>query len=205
VLYRIESGISTIKDVLKEVITEKRTLKNFSELDLQGVEISAQAMIEQWFWNIDQARSFIKLALQDCGSILEQEPVLIASGRYEEKPLAPRTYADMQNEVAANLVNLPLYTAKVKITADGQIAEHTIKTLDPKQQPDKPLYGQALQDRLERMKKQNIQDGYLRERAKVEAEIRSRQEQCSQMPRLPGQPPKLPEDEPPPISRREDR
>lgn len=114
-----------------------------------------------------------------------------------------RSYADMLNEVASQLTNLPLYTAQVKITADGQIVEHTIKTLDPKQQPDRPLFGQALQARLDRIKEQNIQNKYVRERAKVEAEIRSRQERCSQIPHLPGQPPKPPEDEPPAISRRQ--
>ena len=100
-----------------------------------------------------------------------------------------RSYQDMLNEVAAELTNLPVFTAQVRITTEVGLVEHTIKTLDPKQQPERPLFGQALQERLARIKDQNIQDGYLRERTTVEAEIRTRQEQCSRR-----------EDEPP-ISR----
>lgn len=124
------------------------------------------------------------------------------SGQYEQDKRtqthyimhSQRAYADMLNEVASRLTNLPLYTAQVKITTEEGRAEHTIRTLDPKAQSDRPLFGQALQARLARIKEQNIQDGYLRERAGVEEEIRQRQEQCSQPP-----------EEEPPISRRPPR
>jgi hypothetical protein len=100
-----------------------------------------------------------------------------------------RTYADMLNEVASELVNLPLFTARVKIIEDGQKVEYTVKTLDPKQLPDKPLFGQALQERIDNIKEQNIQSGYLRKRSDVEEEIIKRQEQ--------------PPESEPPISRRQ--
>src|SRR6266568_6150103 len=93
-----------------------------------------------------------------------------------------RTYADVHNEVASQLTNLPVFTARVKITTDNGSEEHTIRTLDPKQDHDRPLFGQALQDRIANIKKQNIQDGYVRERTTVEEEIRTRQGQCSQPP-----------------------
>ena len=102
-----------------------------------------------------------------------------------------RTYADMHNEVASQLTNLPVFTARVKIATDNGSEEHTIKTLDPKKEHDKPLFGQALQDRIDRIKKQNIQDGYVRDRTAVEEEIRTRQGQCSEPPEAE-----------PPISRR---
>jgi hypothetical protein len=98
------------------------------------------------------------------------------------------TYADVHNEVASELTNLPVFTARVKITSENVSEEHTIRTLDPKAQPDRkekpdgPLFGQALQERLASIKERNIQDGYLRERAAVEAEIRQRQEQRNQPP-----------------------
>jgi hypothetical protein len=101
-----------------------------------------------------------------------------------------RTYADVLNEVASQIANLPAYTARVKVATDNGNEEHTIKTLDPKQEHDKPLFGQALQERKDRIKEQNIKDGYVRERTEVEAEIIKRQEQSSQPP------------EEPPISRR---
>jgi hypothetical protein len=110
-----------------------------------------------------------------------------------------RTYADMHNEVASELTNLPVFTSRVKIITDNGIEEHTIRTLDPKQDhpkqdPDRPLFGQALQDRIDSIKEQNIQDGYMRERTTVEEEIRTRQGQCSQPPEAE-----------PPISRRPNR
>jgi hypothetical protein len=69
----------------------------------------------------------------------------------------------MHNEVASQLTNLPIFTVRVMIATEARRAEHTIKTLDPKQQPDRPLFGQALQARLDNIKEQNIQDGYMRD------------------------------------------
>ena len=89
-----------------------------------------------------------------------------------------RTYADMVNEVASELTNLPVFTARVKITSDKQILEHTIRTLDP----ERGIGGTALQERIANIQKQNIKSGYLRELATVEEEIRIRQAQCSQQP-----------------------
>jgi hypothetical protein len=106
-----------------------------------------------------------------------------------------RTYADVHNEVASQLTNQDNFIARVRyINADQRRVECSIRTLDPKQDSEKPLFGQALEERIARIKEWNIQNGYLRERAIVEAEIRQRQEQCSQPP----------EDEPP-ISRRPSR
>ena len=99
----------------------------------------------------------------------------------------------MLNEVASHLTNLPLYTARVRMTTEAGRVEHTIRTLDPKDQADRPLFGQALQARLERIRERNIQDGYVRERATVEEEIRQRQAQYREPP------------EEPPISRRPPR
>lgn len=103
-----------------------------------------------------------------------------------------RTYADMHNEVASQLTNLGNFVARVRYkNADERLVECIIKTLDPKKQPDKPLFGQALQARLDSIKEQNMQNGYLRKRTDVEEEIRQRQEQCSK-----------PTEDEPPISRR---
>lgn len=103
-----------------------------------------------------------------------------------------RTYADVLKQVASELTNLDNFMARVRIkNADERLVEYTIRTLDPKQQPERPLFGQAMQARLDSIKEQNIQNGYLRERATVEKEIRQRQEQCNQPP-----------EEEPPIYRR---
>jgi hypothetical protein len=97
-----------------------------------------------------------------------------------------RSYADMLNEVASQLANLPLYTARVKITADRQGVEHTAKTLEP----EKGLGRTALQERIDRITEYNRQAGYIQTRQVVEAEIRTRQNQWKEPP------------EPPPIPRR---
>src|SRR5258708_13395516 len=111
---------------------------------------------------------------------------------------AQRNYADVHKQGASELTNLGNFMARVRYkNADERLVEATVKTLDPKQQPEKPLFGQALQDRLDSIKALNIQEGYLWERAEVEEEIKQRQEQCCEPPAKP------PED--PPISRRPPR
>jgi len=149
-------------------------------------------------WDAMEVRSFV-MQITALAEELAREPIRVPTGKkrlvkknrphltylpHPRKTIThpQRSYADMLNEVASQLVNLPLYTARVKITVDRQIVEHTIKTLDPKQQPEKPLFGQALQERLASIKERNIQDRYLRKQATVDAEIRQRQEQCSEPP-----------------------
>ena len=142
-------------------------------------------------------------------STLQVEPILVDSGQTQprkrqqivvrpEKTLThpQRSYADMLNEVASELVNLPVYTARVRITTEAGLIEHMVKMLDPKQQSaksDRTLFGQTLEERLDSIKDQNIKDGYVRERSEVEAEIIQRQEHYSEPP------------EEPPISRRPPR
>jgi len=110
-----------------------------------------------------------------------------------------RTYADMHNEVASQLTNLDNFMTKARYINSGErLVECTMRMLDPGQSPDKQLFGQALQGRLDSIIKQNIQFGYLRERAKVEEEIINRQMHCSE-PQS-----KEPPDEPP-ISRHPQR
>ena len=97
--------------------------------------------------------------------------------RDEQEPLChkPRPYADVQNEIANSLVVLPNFTARVKIASTNGTLEHTIKTL----QPEKGIYGKLLQERIARIQVSNMQDGILRNRTDVEAEILQRQTRCS--------------------------
>ena len=105
--------------------------------------------------------------------------------KHQHPIITQRSYPEMESLIANELTNLPLYTARVKITIDEHGGEHTLKTLDPKQLPDRPLYGQALQERLDSIKELNIQEGYLRKLLSVEDEIRIRQEQCCEPPQEP--------------------
>ena len=87
-----------------------------------------------------------------------------------------RTYADMVNDIANQLSSLPNYTARTRITVEGQTVEHTLKTFEP----EKGLYGKPLQERIARIQARNIQDRILRKRADVEAEITQRQTAAQQ-------------------------
>src|SRR5207248_871379 len=102
-------------------------------------------------------------SLQLCQFALSQNPLMTtASGLYQprkrqqiivhpEKTFAhpriaimhpQRTYADMHKQVAAELTNLGNFMARVRyIDANEKLVEGTIRTLDPKQHPDKPLFG----------------------------------------------------------------
>ncbi len=88
---------------------------------------------------------------------------------------------EMTNRMARELINLPLYTARVKITTATGIKEHLIRTLEP----EKGIRGVSLQERIARIQAQNrTQDergtSYCRPRQEIEAEIRQRQAQYNQ-------------------------
>jgi hypothetical protein len=125
-------------------------------------------------------------SLRQTMQVLASDPILIDTGQHEPIYDKPRTYADVQNQTASTLANLPKYTARVKIIgSDDKSVEHTVKTLEP----ERGFRGIALQDRLDRIRENNIRDGYLRERVKVEEEITSRQKQCFDLPQEPPDPP----------------
>ncbi len=118
-----------------------------------------------------------------CEGVLE-EPVRVPAG---QKQLAPkkhlyvpsrRTEQDMIAEVARLLRKLPLYTARVMVTTQTGLEEHTIRTL----KPEVGLYGTALQERIARIQAHNRTPdekgiSYCRPRREVEAEILVRQGQ----------------------------
>ncbi len=114
-----------------------------------------------------------------------------------EKVTVQRSYPEMLKVVASELVNQDNYIARVQyINADQRRVECTIRTLDPKQDSDtKPLFGQALDDRIARIQAHNRTPStagalpYCRSRQDVEAEIRQRQELCSKHSEPPEEPP----------------
>jgi hypothetical protein len=113
----------------------------------------------------------VVLGLRKLMDILAREPIMVDSGQHEPIYDKTRTYADVQNEIATRLANLPKFTARVKITVDGKPVEHTVKTLSP----ERGLRAIALQDRKDRIRANNRTDGYTRKRDEVEEEIRNRQ------------------------------
>jgi hypothetical protein len=59
--------------------------------------------------------------------LLKREPIMVGSGQYDPIFGPIRTYADMQNEIASILANLPRHHARCKLGEH----EYTIKTLRP--------------------------------------------------------------------------
>jgi hypothetical protein len=125
-----------------------------------------------------------------CEGVLE-EPVYVPTGQQELTPKkhlhVPSRLSEQEMivQVARLLRRLPLYTASVAITTQAGIEEYTIRTLDPKQDTNRPLFGQALADRIARIQENNrtpLTPGvlpYCRSRQEIEAEIRERQAKCS--------------------------
>ena len=98
---------------------------------------------------------------------LAERSILVDTGQYKPK-CQNRTFADMENEIARDLTQMPLYHARVKLVE----GEAEIKTVDPL--PD--INESNLDLRITLLQRQMIQLGYCRDYKDVEKEIRERQE-----------------------------
>ena len=117
----------------------------------------------------NQAIAFLR-SLRSAMEALAVDPILVNTGQHEPVYDKPRAYADMQNEIATRLTNLPNYRAKVKTI--GQ--EHTIQTLPL----SSGLTSQPLVSRRELVIAQT-RSLYCRPRSKIEQEILDRQEELT--------------------------
>ena len=63
--------------------------------------------------------------LFDVGQLLQEDPILVNTGQHEPIYGPPRSYGDVQAQIANELANLPRYTARAKVLG----AEHTVRTL----------------------------------------------------------------------------
>ena len=119
---------------------------------------------------------------------------------YDLEDELDQTPAERRDEIANELVKLPKYTARVKLTDENDtVVEYVITTM----KPGTGLYGKPLQERIDGIRDNNVRNGYVRKRETVEAEIRHRQEQYSHMPQIPGKRPPQPPENEPPITRRQ--
>jgi len=128
--------------------------------------------IRSKIWEFFRPLETLLICLRPALDGLIQEPVMVNSGRFIPKYGTEETIANAQARVANELGRLPKFTARVRLSdGSGNVVEHTIQTYAP----GKGLYGQALKERQARIRQRNIRDGYLKDRATVEAEIRQRQ------------------------------
>lgn len=142
----------------------------------QHLEVALKTLVKQNLQtNIADLRRCITFlqALRHILHILAREPIMDSSGQTEPIYDKPRTYADVENEIASTLANLPKFTARVKILGiDDKPSEITMQTLTP----ERGIGKVALQERIQRIREQNTQNGYIRSRQEVEEELRKRQE-----------------------------
>jgi|GEM_PF-1964072 len=113
----------------------------------------------------DNCMQFI-ISLRQLVDILAHEPILVDSGQHEPILDKPRTYADVQNQIATDVTNLSQYSARCKL---GHI-EVTMKTL--------PLAAGLSDDLLEKRKgtiRDTTRNMYCKPRLEVEEEIATRQ------------------------------
>lgn len=117
--------------------------------------------------NIVKAATSLRQLIQ----ILAADPVLVDSGQHEPILDKPRTYADVQNQIATDLANLPAYTAKAKL---GQ-TEVVLKTISL----EAGIPDDLLQERTTTILT-NTRAKYCKPRQEVEDEITTRQERLLQ-------------------------
>src|SRR5260370_33092226 len=181
----VDTTITVSEHDTEFAVTYTYHLKSFKSCVYQGTVENIQTFLRPFLYYLQFISHLhcAQLALsQSQGQLWTMD-----SGHYEQDKRtqthiimhAQRPYADMLNEVAKELVRLPKYTARVKLTDENDaVVEYLITTM----KPGTGLYGKPLQERIDRIRGQNMKDGYLRERTEVEAEIRRRQEQWREPP-----------------------
>ncbi len=107
--------------------------------------------------------------LDELISILQKEPVMVASGQVVPIYERARAYSDVEAETANKLSSLPQFTARCKLVLDGLLKEYAFKSLHPSSfSSDGYGRAQAIREQSRRL--------YGRERSAVEAAVRSRTE-----------------------------
>jgi hypothetical protein len=99
--------------------------------------------------------------------VLAADPVMVDSGQFEPILDKPRTYADVQNQIATDLANLPQYHARCKLG-------HTELVLQTVPLPQ-PVSDTVFAERTNLIVARTRSD-YCKPRQVVEEEITTRQE-----------------------------
>ena len=108
------------------------------------------------------------LAFYYLGYRLALEPIIESTGQQESVYERPRTYADVQDEIANSLVNQPRFTATCKVV-DHNPRQFAIRTTRAIVLDESHSFVD-----IERIRSES-RLAFCKERAQVEAEIRARQ------------------------------
>jgi hypothetical protein len=104
------------------------------------------------------------------GALLSDDPILVNSGQWLPTYDRPRSYSDVEGEIASRLVNQPQFHAICKIIRNGRPEEHELRTAG--YLPTVPTAEDTA--RLERIRARS-RLLYCRPRNEVEAELLRRQ------------------------------
>lgn len=83
------------------------------------------------FWGSTAEVPLVDLALVWLGELaqlLVEEPILVDSGQWEPIYDKPRTYGDIEAEIASTLVSLPVFRARCRLIRPDGVREHTVRT-----------------------------------------------------------------------------
>ncbi len=133
----------------------------------QALVNSAFKRVEKKATDFPVCIAFIR-HLRSVLEVLVRDPILVDSGQHEPIYDKPRTYADVQRQVANELVGLKNGIARVKLPT----GEYTIRTMLPNT-PKK--IREAAQEKQQRIQERTRQY-YCTPRSEVEEQIRKRQE-----------------------------
>jgi hypothetical protein len=148
------------------------TLYKFGEnydLNDHTVNTYFQKAVHRTMWQVTQIRAFLIMCFGLGGSLLQEEPVKIASNRYEETLRVERPQHDLVTDMELELSRLPRYQAYAKIIDESQdrqlVRTHRIQTHPLPERTNMNMEAQA------------IAKGHLlgKKRDAIEEEIRERQ------------------------------
>jgi hypothetical protein len=160
---------------------------NHNDLPFQKVEPYLRIITERNVWQMTHMQYFIIKVLGALPVALEEHPVYVQSGEYDEAPRRERTQAEMVDVMTRELVNLPPFHAYVKLI-DEESGQQMVRTHNIQTRPlPKETKSAWVAERLETVTRR-----YCKTRAAIEEEIRTRQSRWQRG------------SEPPPTRRRRD-
>jgi hypothetical protein len=182
--------------IMAKQVLEMRFGESYQALSDAGVKPYLQIVTERIVWQMTELQAFIQWCFVGSPSGLEDEPIKVSSGKYDESLKVERTQQDLINEMAMELSSLPRFTAYAKAIEERKgtqlVWKRRIQTLPLP--PERRARGVD----SETMALENSHR-FCKERDQIEEEIRKRQEPWRNG-RGSGQPPSQQRRKPPPTS-----
>jgi hypothetical protein len=105
---------------------------NHNNLPFEKVEPYLRIVTERNVWQMTELQNFIVMVLNTLPVALDEKPVYVQSGDYDEAPKRERTQAEMVDIMSRELSNLPRYEAYAKLIDEVQnkqiVRTHSLQT-----------------------------------------------------------------------------